>query len=362
MITDKNKEIATIEYNHLNLPAKVTKTDGQYVKYIYNAAGLKMSQEVYDNADVLKKKTDYLGEFFYEHDTLKFINHEEGRIVMKDSVPEYQYMLKDHLGNTRITFTSDHLTESFTATMDTENQEDEELVFGAYKAITMDVLDPTPEENEEDKILVLNGSKLNGTNNGQVGLTKSFAVVPGDVITASVNAKYMEGGGSADLLDFAASLIQAFALTPTQPIEGISPFDALNTFVTKIPLNIRDENEELPKGFLNILVFDKFYNLVWYAFKQVGTATTLSESVEIRQPGYVYVFLSNDGADEMQIGFDNYTITHEHSDVIASDDYYPFGLTFNTYSREMSIDQNYLYNGKEIQDELGLEWLDYPCH
>jgi RHS repeat-associated protein len=39
--------------------------------------------------------------------------------------------------------------------------------------------------------------------------------------------------------------------------------------------------------------------------------------------------------------------------------YYPFGLTFNSYQRENSVDQKYLYNGKELQDELQLDWLDY---
>ncbi len=36
-----------------------------------------------------------------------------------------------------------------------------------------------------------------------------------------------------------------------------------------------------------------------------------------------------------------------------------FGLTFNSYHRENSLDQKYLYNGKEIQDELDLDWYDY---
>lgn len=39
--------------------------------------------------------------------------------------------------------------------------------------------------------------------------------------------------------------------------------------------------------------------------------------------------------------------------------YYAFGLAFNSYKRENSIHNNYLYNGTEIQDELGLTWLDY---
>jgi RHS repeat-associated protein len=41
------------------------------------------------------------------------------------------------------------------------------------------------------------------------------------------------------------------------------------------------------------------------------------------------------------------------------EDYYPFGLTFNSYQRDSSMPDQYLYNGKELQDELSLGWLDY---
>lgn len=41
------------------------------------------------------------------------------------------------------------------------------------------------------------------------------------------------------------------------------------------------------------------------------------------------------------------------------DDYYPFGMVSQSYSRENSTPNKYLYNGKEKQDELGLDWLDY---
>jgi RHS repeat-associated protein len=41
------------------------------------------------------------------------------------------------------------------------------------------------------------------------------------------------------------------------------------------------------------------------------------------------------------------------------DNYYAFGLVFNSYSRENSTPNDYKYNGKEEQTELGLNWLDY---
>ena len=57
--------------------------------------------------------------------------------------------------------------------------------------------------------------------------------------------------------------------------------------------------------------------------------------------------------------FDDLKITHRHGPVVQSDSYYPFGLTFNSYNRENTTPNQYKFNGKEEQDELGLGWLDY---
>ncbi|HMV09133.1 MAG TPA: RHS repeat-associated core domain-containing protein [Cyclobacteriaceae bacterium] len=57
--------------------------------------------------------------------------------------------------------------------------------------------------------------------------------------------------------------------------------------------------------------------------------------------------------------FDDFTVEHIKSPVVQQDDYYAFGLEFNSYQREHAAKNNYLYNGKEKQDELDLGWLDY---
>jgi len=85
----------------------------------------------------------------------------------------------------------------------------------------------------------------------------------------------------------------------------------------------------------------------------------LSLSKTIKEPGYVYIYLSNEGNVQQDIYFDDLTITHDKSKVVQADDYYPFGLTFNSYQRENSVTNNFLYNGKEQQNELDLGWLDY---
>ena len=106
--TDLNKGVTAIAYNFLNLPSLVTKSVSEYVTYDYDATGRKLSQEVYSASHALEKKSDYLGEFFYENDELKFINHEEGRIIPQDGNMEYQYHMKDYGDNESRANTADH--------------------------------------------------------------------------------------------------------------------------------------------------------------------------------------------------------------------------------------------------------------
>ena len=47
------------------------------------------------------------------------------------------------------------------------------------------------------------------------------------------------------------------------------------------------------------------------------------------------------------------------SAVVQMDDYCPFGLTFNSYKRENSVENRFAYNGKELQKELSLGTYDY---
>gem|GEM_PF-2552789 len=75
----------------------------------------------------------------------------------------------------------------------------------------------------------------------------------------------------------------------------------------------------------------------------------------------MYVYLSNEGALQQNIYFDDVTYTHVKSPVIQVEDYYAFGLPIadKSYQRAGSMNNPYQYNGKEKQDELDLGWLDY---
>ncbi|NNC71035.1 MAG: hypothetical protein HKN90_09465, partial [Flavobacteriaceae bacterium] len=97
MITDANKGITNITYNHLNLPTQVT-INGQNISYVYDALGGKQRKTVGST------NTDYAGNYVYENNNLQFFNHSEGYITPNGSSFKYIYQYKDHLGNVRLSY------------------------------------------------------------------------------------------------------------------------------------------------------------------------------------------------------------------------------------------------------------------
>ncbi len=102
MLTDANKGISSISYNHLNLPTSVSLPGGN-ITYIYDATGVKQKKIVSSGAT-----TEYAGNYIYENGTLKMFSHAEGYVepVTLGRVSEfnYVYQYKDHLGNIRLTY------------------------------------------------------------------------------------------------------------------------------------------------------------------------------------------------------------------------------------------------------------------
>lgn len=99
MTQDLNKGIIEIQYNYLNLPELVTKSNGDQIAYTYDAAGMKLRKvsEIGSNTET----TDYLGGFHYVNNDLKFLQHAEGRALRNGSFFAYEYYITDHLRNVR---------------------------------------------------------------------------------------------------------------------------------------------------------------------------------------------------------------------------------------------------------------------
>jgi RHS repeat-associated protein len=155
--------------------------------------------------------------------------------------------------------------------------------------------------------------------------------------------------------------------------EQLKAYNALNSYAGLVSGGDHyNDNEGAPKIFVTILFFDKNYKLVDAAWDQVTTvgaqtSTSVKQpphdlvSVTARAPeaGYAYVFLSNEHNTFVDAYFDDAVFTYTASPIVSVSDYYPFGMQYNNAEAAGAFEQKYLYNGKELQDELNLNWYDY---
>src|SRR5690606_12962300 len=144
----------------------------------------------------------------------------------------------------------------------------------------------------------------------------------------------------------------------------------LTAMITKAP------GGKAPQAYLNYVMYDNDfkpitdpgqtnYIQISETAKENGRNSDherLYAEVEAKQAGYMYIYLSNDNyeleGEQVDVFFDDFQIQQVHSKVVQSDDYYPFGLTFNSYQRENSLFNKYLYNGIEKTTDLDFGWYN----
>ena len=141
MVSDENKGISSITYNHLNLPVKIVfDNDLNFrIEYLYDATGKKVAKKVHTKETVyfpcqggggggesfrstsaagvtqqcsstsqVLEETDYLaGGFQYKFGQLEFFPHAEGFVKWDGSYAQYYFNYTDHLGNVRVTYYDD---------------------------------------------------------------------------------------------------------------------------------------------------------------------------------------------------------------------------------------------------------------
>ncbi|MEM7107051.1 MAG: DUF6443 domain-containing protein [Bacteroidota bacterium] len=378
MTRDENKNIGTITYNHLNLPQRVEKDANNYILYTYDAAGIKLRQEVYE-AGALSKTTDYVGKFIYENDTLQLIQHEEGRLV--PTLPgldpgsrafEYLYHLKDHLGNTRLTFTTNPKEVEFKLNYEssTTDPDDETLFSDLNNIITANVHDYVhPDETFNHTEVQL----LNGAAGGVVGSVLTFAVGAGDKVSAEVYAKYLAPTGTNNPTAAVGNLVISAIAGGTVPsnydgaiTSGYGPGGTVTGLI-----NTNASSTE-PMAFINLLFLpDDVTGSIatnHFAFKQITSASSNSQAIlELDQPyeapeaGYVVVYLSNESAKLTEVYFDDLKVTVNEHPVIQTDDYYPFGLEHAGGYQRVTAKENKFdtFQGKERIDDLDLGWISF---
>ncbi len=109
MVSDANKGILKIRYDRNNLPEEILFDHDRRIRYLYDANGTKLRKEVYGQGGHLLSVTDYDGDFVYQDGEPAYVITGEGRLVYNDeqNTWQWEYYLKDHLGNVRTAFRPD---------------------------------------------------------------------------------------------------------------------------------------------------------------------------------------------------------------------------------------------------------------
>jgi RHS repeat-associated protein len=115
LVADRNKYITEIQYNYLNLPMLIRFdnplsrfTGSGTIQFVYDATGAKLRKIVTYHPDANRpvETYDYINGAEYKNNVLQRFAHTEGSVVRQiDASYIHEYNLRDHLGNTRVTFT-----------------------------------------------------------------------------------------------------------------------------------------------------------------------------------------------------------------------------------------------------------------
>ncbi len=369
MVKDLNKGIDTIYYNHLNLPTTVILSNSEgsqdSITYLYDAAGIKLSQAVY-RGGTLEKKTDYIGEFIYETDTsgtrkLQLIQHEEGRIVPKSVSPsgggqgevfDYQYHLKDHLGNVRVTFST--TPENYQMKEDFEGGDNGFTDLHQHTDFNANTTQP---HGSNDKVGLLQS--------GETGAMVFLSMNKGDTVDLSVKVNYETAPTGNSFLGTAYSaLFSSFDGVYGSGTEGgvSSSSSTFDNALNGIDMSGKGNSSTAPRAFLNYIFFDRDMNYVTAGFLQISTAALRTaphdyEQIAINdiiadQEGYILAYLSNENSEAVNIFFDDMEVYHGKTNIVESSDFYPGGAMFNRYERTASVPQNWKFQSKEWSPEL----------
>ena len=383
-----------IVWNYMDKPQAMHIDGKSDVAFIYDATGTKLGKTTTTVATGAVKTSWYMGNYVYTETSgnveLEYIQQEEGRIRPIDpkntfgtqvpaleqgggiALPKgmqgvFDWMVKDHQGNTRVVLTEEVHREYHLATMEdavTAVKDYEERIFGSVDASgnpdadnalinTRKAKPAAWASNTSAKATSLRGmgSRSDPSFKIAVGPGQLLKVMASDVLSTKVDYFYstdlVEPSTNIDNLlgQLVNSLTGSFGngTVPSAVHENLSsigssltdPSGSLYSFLA--PQNQTYGTTEPPRAYLNWLFFDENFNFIppnaagegsgYARVSQSGDGVSPLTGLNIRVPknGYAYVYVSNE-TSTLTVYFDNLAITHERGRILEENSYYPDGL------------------------------------
>ncbi|MBT1689428.1 T6SS effector amidase Tae4 family protein [Dawidia soli] len=356
LASDNNKGVTTIVRSLTGTPESITFGDGRKVEYLYSAAGEKLTMKTFQGT-TLVQTTDYVNGFVYDNGILAFFPTAEGRVVKNGNNLEYQYSINDHQGNSRLVFSSSPATTTQMAASFEGNAADGSTQYQNVNAANVVTFAAANHTASGSKVVRMNQSY-------KIGPSKSLAVYPGDQVNIEAweyhEATSGYGTSGTPLTNLVTAIAAAFGGVSGSPGESGQIFTGVNDALNAVGSGGSQGNTR-PAAYLNYILFNKKYEMVDMGW-QLAPATTFNKqklsfnTLSIEEPGYLFVYLSYEGASNNWVYFDDLTIALTPTNVVQYTEYYPFGMsTTNSWTRTNATPNNYLYNQQnELNSTTGL--------
>ncbi|MDO7888149.1 DUF6443 domain-containing protein [Hymenobacter cheonanensis] len=372
---DKNKGITGILYNHLNLPRQIHfGAVGDSVVFRYAASGQKVAKLVYQTGKLTPQRTDYLGPYQYEGDSLRFFPHAEGRVLRFVSYDaahqptvsfQREFTFKDHLGNLRLAYRLGQVRTYLASLEQDENTRKRETQQFDSLSVSPPIAVATPWAMGQY------AARLNagGASPQPLGPLTQLTVQKGDSLRVSAPGLYPQPVSSSNftfsLASFVASLLQPAQAGTPPSVEGSrrGGLPLLQVGLSAATLQaVSQLSNGVPKGYLRVLVFNQDSVLIDQRKLQLSTNAlghyeVLQDTLTIRQNGYVTVYVGNESP--VDVFFDEVRLEHRQGLQVQENQYDPAGLELAGLaapSPGIRGLNNYRFNGKEFQADLGLAW------
>ena len=272
---------------------------------------------------------------------------------------ETAYELTDYRGNVRAVVANEKSTTYQATFQDTPWAAEESKEFDLNNA------DRIPDGVGSNKV-----ARIPAGGNGLLGPSRIVMVMPGDAVSISATGGYATGSSTSYTTPTSLLGTILNGLTGNNTLGEMLNTSIQNANVAPGIISSIGSNSATTDAYLNWIYFDNNFNFKTGGFtfvpsgygkaNRANLSLNIPESV-IDQPGYIYVYATNESTVASEAYFDNLTITHNRGIVRSVTGYYPYGsqVEENSFSNLTPLDYRFGFQGHFAERDEETGWNSF---